>query len=94
VKRPHRYPGRKWIDDRKVFTGILFVLKISRLGGSAVGLGCGSWDDLLAAAARAAAGGGLAAPSRVLLAKLRESTRSIGRALSSHSAQVPAVLGS
>jgi hypothetical protein len=43
VKRPHRYPGRKWIDDRKVFTGILFVLKINRLGGSAVGLGCGSW---------------------------------------------------
>lgn len=27
VKRRHRYPGRKRIDDRKVLTGILFVLK-------------------------------------------------------------------
>ena len=27
VKRRKRYPGRKRIDDRKVLTGILFVLK-------------------------------------------------------------------
>jgi transposase len=27
VKRRHRYPGRKRIDDRRVLTGILFVLK-------------------------------------------------------------------
>lgn len=27
VKRRHRYPGRKRLDDRKVLTGILFVLK-------------------------------------------------------------------
>lgn len=27
VKRRYRYPGRKRIDDRKVLTGILFVLK-------------------------------------------------------------------
>jgi transposase len=26
VKRRYRYPGRKRIDDRKVLTGILFVL--------------------------------------------------------------------
>jgi transposase len=27
VKRRYRYPGRKRIDDRRVLTGILFVLK-------------------------------------------------------------------
>jgi transposase len=27
VVRRHRYPGRKRIDDRRVLTGILFVLK-------------------------------------------------------------------
>jgi transposase len=27
VKRRYRYPGRKRIDDRKVLTGILFVLQ-------------------------------------------------------------------
>ena len=27
VKRRHRYPGRKRLDDRKVLTGILFVLQ-------------------------------------------------------------------
>jgi transposase len=27
VKRRHRYPGRKRLDDRKVLTGILFVLR-------------------------------------------------------------------
>jgi len=27
VQRRHRYPGRKRIDDRKVLSGILFVLK-------------------------------------------------------------------
>ncbi len=27
VKRRYRYPGRRRIDDRKVLTGILFVLK-------------------------------------------------------------------
>jgi transposase len=27
VERRHRYPGRKRIDDRRVLTGILFVLK-------------------------------------------------------------------
>jgi len=27
VARRHRYPGRKRIDDRRVLTGILFVLK-------------------------------------------------------------------
>jgi transposase len=27
VKRRHRYPGRKRIDDRRVLTGIVFVLK-------------------------------------------------------------------
>ena len=27
VPRRHRFPGRKRIDDRKVLTGILFVLR-------------------------------------------------------------------
>ena len=27
VERRHRFPGRKRIDDRKVLTGILFVLQ-------------------------------------------------------------------
>jgi transposase len=27
VKRRYRYPGRKRLDDRKVLTGILFVLQ-------------------------------------------------------------------
>jgi transposase len=27
VPRRQRFPGRKWIDDRKVLAGILFVLR-------------------------------------------------------------------
>ncbi len=27
VRRRHRYPGRKRLDDRMVLTGILFVLR-------------------------------------------------------------------
>src|SRR5437764_5740254 len=27
VERRYRFPGRKWIDDRRVLTGILFVLQ-------------------------------------------------------------------
>ena len=35
VPRRYRYPGRKRIDDRKVLSGILFVLKTGM-----------AWEDL------------------------------------------------
>jgi transposase len=43
VRRRYRYPGRKRIDDRKVLTGILFVLKAGIAWESLPQeLGCGS----------------------------------------------------
>jgi transposase len=74
VERRYRYPGRKRIDDRKVLTGILFVLKTGipweRLPRE---LGCGSrMTYLLAASARVAAGGCVAAVAR---AAAREAAR-------------------
>jgi transposase len=32
VQRRHRFPGRKRLDDRKVLTGILFVLQTGSRG--------------------------------------------------------------
>jgi transposase len=34
VPRRHRFPGRKRIDDRKVLTGILFVLQTGSRGST------------------------------------------------------------
>ena len=51
VKRRYRYPGRKRIDDRRVLTGILFVLKTG-IGWEhlpqELGYGCGitAWRRL------------------------------------------------
>ena len=51
VKRRYRYPGRKRIDDRRVLTGILFVLKTG-IGWEhlpqELGFGCGmtAWRRL------------------------------------------------
>jgi transposase len=39
VKRRHRYPGRKRLHDRKVLTGILFVLRTGSPGSTCRGLG-------------------------------------------------------
>ena len=34
VERRHRFPGRKRLDDRKVLTGILFVLQTGSRGST------------------------------------------------------------
>jgi Putative transposase of IS4/5 family (DUF4096)/Transposase DDE domain len=65
VKRRYRYPGRNRIDDRKVLTGIVFVLQTGipwEYLPKEMGLRLG--DDLLAAAGRAAAGRAAAATAR------------------------------
>src|SRR4051794_28270854 len=62
VKRRYRFPGRKPIDDRRVLTGILFVLQTGILWeylpqGDGLRLG----DDLLAPLTGVAAGRRVAA---------------------------------
>src|SRR5262245_62121404 len=65
VPRRHRFPGRKRIDDRKVLTGILFVLRTGiPWEYLPQEMGCGSRGHLLAQAARVAAGRRLAAVTR------------------------------
>lgn len=63
--RRFRYPGRRPLDDRKVLSGILFVLTTGvgweRLPKE---LGFGSGDDLLATLDRLAGCGCLAASAR------------------------------
>ena len=65
VPRRRRFPGRKRIDDRKVLTGILFVLQTGipweyLPAGDGLRLG----DDLLAQARRVAGGRCLGAAPR------------------------------
>lgn len=94
VQRRYRYPGRKRIDDRKVLTGILFVLKTGiaweRLPQE---LGCGSgmtcWRRLHEWQ-QAAVWQQL---HELLLAKLREADRIDWSRVVVDSAQVPALLG-
>lgn len=41
-ERRFRYPGRKWLPDRKALQGVLFVLPPDRVAASALELGFGS----------------------------------------------------
>jgi transposase len=94
VQRRQRYPGRKRIDDRKVLSGILFVLKTGipweQLPQE---LGCGSgmtcWRRLHAWQQA----GVWQRLHELLLAKLREADRIDWSRVVVDSAQLPAVLG-
>src|SRR5437588_5729737 len=67
VPRRHHFPGRKRIDDRKVLTGILFVLRTGiPWEYLQQEMGCGSGVTCWRRAAGVAAGGCLAAAARAL----------------------------
>ena len=94
VQRRHRYPGRKRIEDRKVLTGILFVLKTGtpwELLPQELGCGAGmtcwrrlhEWQEQ----------GVWQRLHEVLLAKLREAERIDWSRAVVDSAHLPAVLG-
>jgi transposase len=94
VKRRHRYPGRKRIPDRRVLTGILFVLQTgSPWEHLPQEMGCGSgmtcwrrlkeWHDA----------GVWQRLHEVLLARLHEADRIDWSRAAIDSSQVRAVLG-
>jgi transposase len=93
VQRRFRYPGRKRIDDRKVLTGILFVLKTGIAWEHLPQeLGCGSgtcWRRLN----EWQQAGVWQRLHELLLAKLREADRIDWSRVVVDSAQVQAVLG-
>jgi transposase len=94
LRRRDRYPGRKRIDDRKVLSGILFVLKTG-IGWerSPPELGCGSgmtWWRRLHGWQQAGVWQRL---HEVLLAKLPEADRIDWSRAVVDSSHVPAVLG-
>jgi transposase len=94
VERRYRYPGRRRIDDRKVLTGILFVLKTGipweRLPQE---LGCGSGMTCWRRLREWQEAGVWQRLHELLLAKLREAERIDWSRVVVDSAQVPAVLG-
>jgi transposase len=94
VPRRHRYPGRKRIDDRKVLTGILFVLKTGvpwELLPQE--LGCGSGMTCWRRLHEWQQAGVWQELHELLLAKLREADRIDWSRAVVDSAQLPAVLG-
>jgi transposase len=76
VQRRYRYPGRKRIDDRKVLSGILFVLKTG-IGWEHLPqeLGCGSGMTCWRRLHEWQQAGVWQRLHEVLLAKLREADR-------------------
>jgi hypothetical protein len=66
VKRRYRYPGPKRLDDRKVLTGISFVLQTGKRGSTCARDGLRLGDDVLAPAAGVAGGGPVAAAARTV----------------------------
>ncbi len=76
VQRRHRYPGRKRIDDRKVLSGILFVLKTG-IGWEHLPqeMGCGSGMTCWRRLHEWQKAGVWQRLHEVLLAKLREADR-------------------
>src|SRR5215207_722151 len=76
VERRYRYPGRKRIDDRKVLTGILFVLKTGIAWEHLPQeLGCGSGMTCLRRLQEWQQAGVWQALHELLLAKLDEADR-------------------
>jgi transposase len=94
VQRRYRYPGRKRIDDRKVLTGILFVLKTG-IGWEHLPqeLGCGSGMTCWRRLNEWQQAGVWQRLHELLLAKLREADRIDWSRVVVDSAQVQAVLG-
>jgi transposase len=94
VERRHRFPGRKRIDDRKVLTGILFVLKTGipweQLPQE---MGCGSGMTCWRRLREWQEAGVWQRLHELLLAKLREADRIDWSRAVVDSAQIPAVLG-
>jgi len=94
VERRYRYPGRKRIDDRKVLTGILFVLKTGipweQLPQE---LGCGSGMTCWRRLREWQEAGVWQRLHEVLLAKLHQADRIEWSRAVVDSAQIPAVLG-
>ncbi|SRR5712691_926330 len=94
VERRFRYPGRKRIDDRKVLTGILFVLKTGIAWEHLPQeLGCGSGMTCWRRLNEWQQAGVWQRLHELLLAKLREADRIDWSRVVVDSAQVPAVLG-
>jgi transposase len=94
VQRRFRYPGRKRIDDRKVLSGILFVLKTGIAWEQLPQeLGCGSGMTCWRRLHEWQQAGVWQRLHELLLAKLREADRIDWSRVVVDSAQVPALLG-
>lgn len=94
VERRYRYPGRKRIDDRKVLTGILFVLRTGIAWEHLPQeLGCGSGMTCWRRLREWQEAGVWQRLHELLLAKLQEADRLDWSRAVVDSAQVPAVLG-
>jgi transposase len=94
VERRHRYPGRKRIEDRKVLTGILFVLKTG-IGWEHLPqeMGCGSGMTCWRRLQEWQRAGVWRRLHELLLAKLHEADKLDWSRAVVDAAQVPAVLG-
>ncbi len=94
VQRRFRYPGRKRIDDRRVLTGILFVLKTGIAWEQLPQeLGCGSGMTCWRRLDEWQQAGVWQRLHELLLAKLRQADRIDWSRVVVDSAHVPAVLG-
>ncbi len=94
VQRRHRYPGRKRIDDRKVLTGILFVLKTGIAWELLPQeLGCGSGMTCWRRLREWQEAGVWQRLHELLLAKLREADKIDWSRAIVDSSHLPAVLG-
>ena len=94
VERRYRYPGRKRIEDRKVLTGILFVLKTGIAWEHLPQeLGCGSGMTCWRRLQEWQQAGVWQALHELLLAKLNEADRIDWSRAVVDSASIPAVLG-
>jgi len=94
VERRYRYPGRKRIDDRKVLTGILFVLKTGIAWEHLPQeLGCGSGMTCWRRLQEWQQAGVWQGLHELLLAKLHEADRIDWSRAVVDSASIPAVLG-
>jgi transposase len=94
VERRYRYPGRKRIDDRKVLTGILFVLKTGIAWESLPQeLGCGSGMTCWRRLQEWQQAGVWQALHELLLARLEHLERIDWSRVVVDSASIPAFLG-
>ena len=94
LERRYRFPGRKRIEDRKVLTGILFVLKTGIAWEHLPQeLGCGSGMTCWRRLQEWQQAGVWQALHELLLAKLNEVDRIDWSRAVVDSASIPAVLG-